>query len=177
MFSLMKLSQLVAFLLLGFDHRVELLGLCASLIASLLFTWLCLVEHKRSIRPSTLTAIYLLATVCGNLLGAVPELLSFRTPDILLFWRCGEILVQMVLLVLESQNKTASLLCMYKGVSPEDSAGILSRTFWWWLMDLLAVGKQRILRVSDTPRLSSSLQPSLTRKAVLQAWGIKEASR
>ncbi|QLI66506.1 ABC multidrug transporter B [Metarhizium brunneum] len=76
----------------------------------------------------------------------------------------------MVLLVLESQNKTESLLSMYKGVSPEDSAGILSRTFWWWLMDLLAVGKQRILRVSDTPRLSSSLQPSLTRKAVLQAW-------
>jgi hypothetical protein len=163
---LLKLAQVVDYTPVDFGNRTEWLALCASLIASLLFIWLSLAEHRHAVRPSTLTATYTLAALCGSILASSPDLVSVHT----VFLRFGEILTQLVLLTLESCNKATLLLTTYENVAPEDSAGLLSRVFWWWLTDLLVVGKQRTLRIADTPQLSKILQPSRTRKAILEAW-------
>lgn len=175
---LLKLAQLVVTVWIGFHSRVELLGLCASLIASFMLVWLSLAEHRQSIKPSTLTTVYLLVVLCGSMIAGSPELVSSQRFNIRILSKalwCAEVLTQLVLLVLESQNKVKATLSPYKSTPPEDAAGMFSRTFWWWLMDLLAAGKHSNLRISDTPRLSESLQPRLARKGILQAWNKRGA--
>lgn len=171
--ALLQVTQATILIRLGFDNQVELLGLSAPVIASFLLIWLSFVEHRRSTRPSTLIVAYLLFTICGNVISARQEFIISKGNGIH-FSRAallgGELFARVVLLILESQSKAKSVFIPYKSTSPEDTAGVFSKLFFWWLTDLLVVGKKRILRVSDTTPLSALLQPSQARKTVLEAW-------
>ncbi|KAH7134057.1 P-loop containing nucleoside triphosphate hydrolase protein [Dactylonectria macrodidyma] len=57
-----------------------------------------------------------------------------------------------------------------KGLHPEETSGVLSTTFFWWMNSILALGNSRILSVDDTPPLDTRINPKLVRSQFLIQW-------
>lgn len=152
---------------------LDLLRFSIPVAPAIGLTVLSLLEHGRSVKPSTLITIYLLATIgcdvafIGQDYGRDPRGMLATDSGALL---AVELAIRMLLLILESQNKAAATVAEYKPQSPEDAAGVFSITIFWWMKDLLALGKKHALRVSDTPPLNEHLRPTPLRSHILQGW-------
>ncbi|KAF3769045.1 putative ABC transporter [Cryphonectria parasitica EP155] len=144
-----------------------------SLIAASALCWLIAVAHIRSVEPSSLALLYLLAsTGCDILWALAPRSRSSDDPETALstalFWL--QIPVKLTLLVLESHSKEAILLAKHKHLSPEDTAGLVQRVLFWWVNPILARGSRQILQNEDLPRIGQQFSSDGLRRAILRAW-------
>ncbi|WYZ44670.1 hypothetical protein EsH8_VII_001106 [Colletotrichum jinshuiense] len=148
---------------------IVLFSAIASFIACVGLCPLLVLEHSRSVKPSDLAVVYLLGTlacdsiqlgttVYGNGISAV------EGPAI------ANIFVKFVLLVTESQGKGTILRGPHGQWPPELLAGILDRTFFWWINSILAQGNQKILTEDNLPPLDPQLSSELLRHRALKAW-------
>ncbi|KAL0937343.1 ABC multidrug transporter [Colletotrichum truncatum] len=122
----------------------SVLGLVEAVsIAALSYT-----EHKRSIRPSALLALYLVITI-------VLDLAQVRT-----FWlRDGltavagvfttSLVVKVVILALEETPKRVLLPSSEKDVAIESTTGVVSRSLFWWLNSLFFQGFRLLIGLED----------------------------
>jgi len=135
-------------------------------LASIALCPLLLLEHTRSVRPSDVAVVYLLVTlICGSLeLGTV---IHDNGLSIGIWIAAAGTAVKFVLLVAESQPKDEILL---EQVSPEESAGILSRSFFWWINPILVKGNRKILTGECLPELDKKLLSESRRGRALAAW-------
>ena len=78
--------------------------------------------------------------------------------------------MELVLLILESREKSAILKEPYKSLSPEEKSGIFSRTFLWWINPLIADGYKRLLSIEDLPKIDSEFSAAPLRDAMQKGW-------
>jgi ATP-binding cassette subfamily C (CFTR/MRP) protein 1 len=131
-----------------------------SFVAALALAFSSHFEHIRSIRPSFLIGLYLVIT---SLLRAA----AVRT-----YWliegnasvtssALASLLVQLVILVLESYSKQQWLLDENERLPREAAASFLSRSLFAWLNDLLVTGYRRPLVSSDLQIVDQNLETAL----------------
>ncbi|KAL1902690.1 hypothetical protein Sste5346_001133 [Sporothrix stenoceras] len=139
------------------------------LAASVGVTILSFQEHRRNIRPSDTIVLYLVATLAIDLVSlAVP--LRFGWPSIFYRATCFEAVVKLVFLVLESKSKKSVLRDELHDLPPEELAGVLSLTYFWWLHDLLSLGYHKILSPEDLPKIDTKLDSDPLRQRILASW-------
>ncbi|KAI9738030.1 MAG: hypothetical protein M1818_005458 [Claussenomyces sp. TS43310] len=110
-----------------------------SLVAYAAFCVLSILEHGRSITPSTILTVYLVFsaffdTIQFGLLYVAKSLCSPSALSVAIF------LVRLALLVIEARKKTSILREPYQHLAPEETAGFLDTAFFWWVNDINALG-------------------------------------
>lgn len=110
-----------------------------SLLASIGLLYLSILEHSRSIRPSSMINAYVLFSLALEIpqsrtlwLRPFPRLISA------LF--TSSLGIKLVILVLEAHNKRRILLASYLAHAPELLVSLYERTVLWWLNALFIDG-------------------------------------
>jgi ATP-binding cassette subfamily C (CFTR/MRP) protein 1 len=134
------------------------LGLCP------LFT----VENSRSVQPSTLAVLYLLASVAYHTADFGSNV--YNGPPLVLWLTTSRLCLEVLLLVSECQGKERILRDPYRGLPPEQTAGILSRILFWWINPILVQGSSKILTGDDLPYIDQELCSKTLRKKALRTW-------
>jgi ATP-binding cassette subfamily C (CFTR/MRP) protein 1 len=130
---------------------------------------LVLYEYSRTTRPSTITSLYLLATVVGRSV----QLRTLATRDyvpVLTGLLAASLGTQLFLLLLELWSKIPYLLPTEDPYGPEETAGVVNRTFFWWLNPLFLLGNRRILAYSDLTPLDHSFHAVRLQERMHKSW-------
>ncbi|EFQ31083.1 ABC transporter [Colletotrichum graminicola] len=152
---------------------ITALSVTLSFIAYVALFPLLLLEHARSTRPSDLAVIYLLASLVYDaaVLGEQASkngIMSLTRAEFLP--TAISLFVKLCLLITESRGKGKILQVSGTKSSPEQLAGVLSRTFFWWINPILARGHTDILDEDSLPLLDSKLGSRMLRRQALRAW-------
>ncbi|ETS83153.1 hypothetical protein PFICI_05029 [Pestalotiopsis fici W106-1] len=141
----------------------------ATVVAAVVYCMLSPLEHRRSVRPSTPIILFLTA----NFLGETARwALSLRPGGSQIGGRGSALraVISLFLLLVESHEKSSILLDSKTVRSPEDTAGVLSRAFFWWINPILARGYHETFEVKTLPNLDSNLISTSLRSAALYNW-------
>ncbi|KAH8596734.1 putative ABC transporter [Bisporella sp. PMI_857] len=144
-------------------------SLLASLLAAPGLSLLLHLEQRRSLKPSDLATLYLVAMlICDTVLLTVQSGVAAH-PEISrpVQIRCC---IHFVILMLELRTKRLDFNIINKQQSPEELNGVLSRAFFTWIIPILLQGYRNVLIDQDLPFLSHDIKPELTRKKILQTW-------
>lgn len=158
------------------QSTIRIFGATTSLAACVGLFPLLLFEHTRSIRPSDLAVIYLVVTLSCDALKFCTEVFAdstFHYVYLPLRWFWPIILnicIKLALLVVEGQGKKQILRDPSRQYSPEELAGVLSRTFFWWINPILAQGRREILTEDTLPPVDHTLSSKNLRRKALLAW-------
>lgn len=120
-------------------------------------TILTYLEHKRSVRPSSILCVYLLfSALLDSVHCRTLWLLDDVQPLATIF--SALLAVKIALLLLESQNKKSILIEKGTSLGPEATSGIISRSVLWWLNDLFLTGYKTSLSTSKLDPLDVQLR-------------------
>ncbi|KAI1405376.1 putative ABC transporter [Hypoxylon fuscum] len=146
-----------------------IVSMAISLIATLGLTLLLFIEHKCSFKPSDSGIVYLISSMSIDviLLTLPTEAMESRK-----FFRpvLGRFLHDLALLVLENLPKQEIPSTFKTRLSPEETRGVLSRTFFAWINPILLKGYRNILTNEDLPTLGRDIKPDITRQRMIRAW-------
>lgn len=138
------------------------------LLAALVIVWLSLIEHRRTLRPSTLLTCFIFLDVLGDILSLVSyynvTFDIFGSTTVTLLHAC----IGFVLFLVECSNKTHVLKPKYDNLPPDVLAGFYDRLFFWWVNRIVYEGSVKPLK--DLPQLDETLSPSTLRKRILHVW-------
>jgi ATP-binding cassette subfamily C (CFTR/MRP) protein 1 len=142
-----------------------------ALVESIAICYLSYQEHQKAIRPSAVLNVYLLISLLCELMQLraciYQDVRVFRSLTALYTAGIG---IKTILMILESISKATILKEVYKHLSPESTAGIFSRLFFWWLNPLFFKGYKNILAVKDLPSLDDELSTTRVQIAMQQSW-------
>lgn len=154
----------------SFQLDLPLLSVTTSLIACVGLCPLLFLEHSRSIKPSDLAVIYLLASLSCE--SAEIGTKAYRdVPFSILLPTVAKVCIRFMLLVAESCGKERILRASPDRWPPEQLAGVLNRTFFWWINSILFQGSRDILTGNSLPPIDPALSSKLLRHRALQSWG------
>ncbi|KAL4789180.1 putative ABC transporter [Aspergillus venezuelensis] len=167
------------FVLLGLVHlilssilktsttRLSNAAIATGLAASPIFAWLSFWEHTRSLRPSTILNIYLLGTIP---MDAARARTLFRMPgnSAIASIFTTIVMCKVVLLVFEALEKQRLLLD--RGWAPEETAGILNRSFFWWFNPLLLSGYKQALTVDKLLAVDENIGVEKSKDEIRRRW-------
>lgn len=151
------------------NARASLASVATTFIASLGISYLSIVEHRRTIRPSTVVIAFLLLT---SLISVVWWTVPLpKQDDVLLrvLVSC-QIFLNLLMLVNESYSKRKILTQFWHELSNEETSGLLERALFLWINPILAEGYRIVLLESSLPRIHSSLSSSRLRDAIWEKW-------
>ncbi|KAF5600704.1 hypothetical protein FPANT_2150 [Fusarium pseudoanthophilum] len=135
-----------------------------SFVATALLCPLIYLERMRSIRPADIAVVFLLVSLGLDIAVAIQDgLEQWLMP-------ATKLTLKLLLVVTESRSKQRVLKSPYSSQSPEELAGILSRTFFWWINPILALGNQIILSGDDLPPIDHLLTSGKLRRDGLKGW-------
>jgi ATP-binding cassette subfamily C (CFTR/MRP) protein 1 len=127
------------------------------------------LEHNRSVQPSTPVCLYLVA----SLLFDIPQArtLYLRNDNLVIaviftLTMFGKVLV----LVLESREKTKALKEPYSKFPPEATRGIVNRSLLWWLNPLFVTGFRKLLTLDDLFPVDPALSSRMLRENLQKIW-------
>ncbi len=80
------------------------------------------------------------------------------------------LILELVLVILECQNKDSVLFLEYQQLTPEERASVLGQTFFWWINTILMKGHRSILTDADLPRIDQKLSSSNLRRDISRSW-------
>ncbi len=141
------------------------LQLCAAITLGLLSYW----EHRNTIRPSILISTYLIFTCILDAARARTQALipgQTKVASILI----ATVAVKVLVLVIETREKTYILLPEYSESSSELRSSILSRAFFLWLNPLLFMGFRGVISSQDLPPISEKLSSETLAGRVQSNW-------
>lgn len=140
-----------------------------SLVAYAACCVLSILEHGRSVTPSTLLTVYLVFSAFSDViqLGLLYVAKNLCSPSALPF---TIFMARLALLLLEALNKTSILREPYRHLAPEETAGFFGTAFFWWVNSIIALGYSKILSVHDMPPLVSYLDTMEMREAMQRMW-------
>jgi ATP-binding cassette subfamily C (CFTR/MRP) protein 1 len=146
-----------------------LVSLCASQLAALGLSLLLFVEQQRSLKPSDLGSLYLIAsTLCDFVYVTMPVKTARQTSTSHpVFFRC---IIHLAILILESCTMRPAFSAATKDQSPEELYGVLNRVLFTWINPILFRGYKNALVDIDLPSLSRDIKPDFTRNTILQTW-------
>jgi ATP-binding cassette, subfamily C (CFTR/MRP), member 1 len=128
------------------------------------------IEHRRSVRPSTLLNIYLLCALIFDIPLCRTLYLRGDTAAFIAPVFVAGTGMKLGLLILEAQSKTSCLKDPYSKLSPEARAGVLNRIIFWWINTLLIAGYKRVVVYNDLPVLDSELSSECVQPGMQAAW-------
>jgi hypothetical protein len=116
-------------------------------------------------RPADIAVVFLLVSLGLDIAVAIQDgLEQWLMP-------ATKLTLTLLLVVTESRSKQRVLKGLYSSQAPEELAGILSRTFFWWINPILALGNQIVLSGDDLPPIDYLLTSEKLRRDGLKAWG------
>jgi ATP-binding cassette subfamily C (CFTR/MRP) protein 1 len=140
-----------------------------ALVAGLATIIIVAMEHNRSVRPSSVLQVYLIASIFAGAVQIRTLFLRRYVPTIARL-QSTVLACQMLLLVIESWPKTRWVMPAEVSFSPEDFSGILGQSLYLWLNPLFFKGNRHILTIDDLSPISADLQSSHLQKGILKAW-------
>ena len=75
-----------------------------------------------------------------------------------------------LILLLEAKEKRSLLKPAYSNVPPEETGGILNRSFFWWFNPLLLAGYRETISVDDLFTIDSDLSFKQKKGEMLYKW-------
>ncbi|EGX89249.1 ATP-binding cassette transporter, putative [Cordyceps militaris CM01] len=169
-FAAIQMTLLVLWTRIGPQHAE--LGIASSsvdLIAAAVLPVLAHMEDRRAVRPSTILSAYLAFTILLDLAQArTLWLVGFSIPIATMF--ASRLASKLVLLVFEVRSKRCVLKPEYHELPPEATAGIISRSFQFWLNGLFVTGLRSELSVDHLPRLDPDLAGAHLSRKFQNAW-------
>ncbi|KAJ5701344.1 hypothetical protein N7488_008892 [Penicillium malachiteum] len=140
-----------------------------SFIASLSLCLLSHLEHGRSVRPSPLINGYILFTLLFDVARCRTLFLDGGSKAISGCF-AGMIGVKVMVLLAEAAEKRSILLTPYHGLSPEETSGIYSLSFFFWLNQLMTSGFRGVLRNEDLYPIDSDMTAEVLQRRMKRAW-------
>lgn len=135
----------------------------------LILSW---VEDERSVRHSSLLAIYLLFTLLFDIVQTRSLWLSYGNllvPSLF----TANVAVKTAMVLFESLGKQKHLIGFYQDLPPESTSGIVNRSFMWWLNRLFSTGFRSLLTTEDLDYLDKSLESAGTARQASKAWALR----
>lgn len=140
-----------------------------SLLVAFTILLLSRFEHSRSVQPSIILNVYLLASVAFDAVQ-VRTLFLRRDEPVILGLFTANIAVKSALLILEAMSKRKYLRAPYRNYSPEVTSGILNRSVFWWINPILATGFRKLLTVDDLFATDTSLKSEVLLEEIQVSW-------
>ncbi|KAK6954271.1 hypothetical protein Daesc_004238 [Daldinia eschscholtzii] len=140
-----------------------------QIIAALVLCVLSILEHRRSVRPSNIITLYLIACIIRDALeisGMLQGQHSWFMQDPIL----AQITLEVALFAAENLEKEQTKEYSGQYISPEERSGLLGRTFFWWINPVLVEGYHNVLLNSSLPPVDSKLLSRPIRTAAIRAW-------
>lgn len=142
--------------------RAALASSFLSFVSSVSLLLLSSLEHCRSIRPSFIINIYLLFSLLFDTVIARTMWLGATSQSIAGVFTAG-VGIKVAMLFMEASEKRKYLGVTYSQLPPEDIAGILNRSVFWWLNGLFLKGFQSIINHKDLYALDEELSSESSR--------------
>jgi ATP-binding cassette subfamily C (CFTR/MRP) protein 1 len=140
-----------------------------SFLAAVAILLLSLLEDSRSVKPSFVLNIYLLASVVFDAVQARTLYLRHEKSAILGLFTTS-IAIKFALLVVESRSKRQWLRPPYNSYSPEATSGIFSRSFFWWINPILTTGFRKLITLDDLFTTDISLKSEVLLDEIEASW-------
>ncbi|KAJ5248923.1 hypothetical protein N7468_000374 [Penicillium chermesinum] len=144
----------------------------ASALAFAASLGLCILsefEHSRSLRPSPIINIYILLTFVFDI-ARTRTLFMDRASMPVAGCFAAMMGVKALVLVAEAIEKRNILLDPWRGLSPEETSGIYSRSVFFWLNKLMTSGFQGVLRNEDLYPIDRDMTAEVLRDKMKYAW-------
>jgi hypothetical protein len=142
-----------------------------SLLDVIFITVLSVIEHSRSVRPSTLICVYLLISI---LVDSVQVRTLFLRPyysTALAGMVATAVGLKVFLLSIEIQHKGKYLSHQLREqYPPEELSGVFARTVFSWLNELFLRGFRKILTLDDLFPTDNELGSNLLMSALKVQW-------
>ncbi|KAJ5819793.1 hypothetical protein N7474_005384 [Penicillium riverlandense] len=148
--------------------------IAASALAFIASLGLCLLshlEHSRSIRPSPIINGYILLTLVFDIARVRTLFLDSNDRSISGFFACM-ISVKVMVLLAEAIEKRGILLAPYRDLSPEETSGIYSKSFFFWLNELMTSGFRRVLHNHDLYPIDRDMSSEVLHQRMKHSWSI-----
>lgn len=161
--------QLVYFMLSIQRTATTIWSAAIRLVAYGTLPLISILEHGRSVRPSTLLTLFLVFSASSDAIqwGLLHFVTNCPTSPAVIGIAFT---IKVILLVLEMRNKMSILREPYENMSPEEISGLLGNLFFWWVNDFIVLGYSKILSADDMPPLPSYLNSMKLRKAMQVTW-------
>lgn len=140
-----------------------------AFIASLGLCLLSRLEHLRSIRPSPIINGYILITLIFDIARLRTLFLASNNRSIAGIFT-SMIGIKVMVLLTEAVEKRKLLLGPYRDLSPEETSGIYSKSFFFWLNQLMTSGFQRVLQHHDLYPIDSEMSSTVLQQRMKNAW-------
>jgi ATP-binding cassette subfamily C (CFTR/MRP) protein 1 len=159
-------------------HPITWTAIPSSLI-SLLSTFalfvLTVLEHKKSIRPSSLVTIYLSAAIINDCVQLRTLILRGYVPSLVIISALS-VAAKSIAFALESLSKQSYLKPAEDGkeYGSEELTSFFGRRLFFWLNPLFLRGNRNILTLEDLPPLDQDL---LSDRIQRRSWNLWEKSK
>ncbi|KAJ5175771.1 multidrug resistance-associated protein [Penicillium canariense] len=141
----------------------------AVAMETVILSW---VEDERSVRPSSLLAIYLLFTLLFDVVQTRTLWLSNKNSLVPSLFTAS-VAAKTVMVLFESLGKQKHLIGSYQDLPPESTSGIVNRSFMWWLNRLFLTGFRSLLATKNLDHLDKPLESVGTARRALRAWALR----
>lgn len=146
-----------------------LAGTALEFVAASVVVTIIDLEYFRSIRPSSVTSVYLSATLLFEIARTRTAWLLHDNP---LYPAClsTSLAIRLVLLILQNCEKKRWLLKKSEKLSDESIGGPFNRSFFVWLNGLLRQGYTALLNGNELPHIHEKLSSQDLSKSFEAAW-------
>ncbi|KGO40807.1 ABC transporter, transmembrane domain, type 1 [Penicillium expansum] len=144
-----------------------------NLVLAMEIVVLSWVEDQRSVKPSSLLAIYLVFTLLFDIVQTRTLWLSHRNShrsSLIPSLFTVNVVAKTAMVLFESLGKQKHLMGSYQDLPPESTSGIVNRSFMWWLNRLFAIGFRNLLTIEDLDHLDKPLESAETAQTASRAW-------
>ncbi|KAF2257693.1 P-loop containing nucleoside triphosphate hydrolase protein [Lojkania enalia] len=139
-----------------------------SFIAGLALFALSYLEHSKSLRPSALLNLYLFFTVLFDAV-VVRTLWTFMPPNAIRDLFTASFALKCLILLLEAKEKR-NFLQTSSRLGPEETSGLYSQTFLWWLNRIIIEGYRHILKPIDLYPVDESMSSEVLNEQFWVYW-------
>ncbi|EGX90496.1 multidrug resistance protein, putative [Cordyceps militaris CM01] len=142
----------------------------AAFVSAIILIPLSQYEHNRTVRPSTLICLYLLATTVFEI-ARVRTLWLLQPFNIALATVATvSLILRALVLAIEAQQKDVYVTSAYEKASPECRSGILNRSVYWWINGLFFQGFRSDLSLQGLYNLDESLSSKALTSDLQRRW-------
>lgn len=168
-YGLLQLTLLVLWALNSYSPQTAVPAAALELCAVLLVSVLSYVEHKKSIRPSSLIQTYLLFSILFDIteIRSVWFIPGYRAVAGTLI---AAILIKATIVLLEAGDKVQSSQPVQKKTSPEEISSIFGQSTFFWLNPLLIKGSRKVLSDNDLYPLANDVNVDSLGPRFQEAW-------
>ncbi|KAL5046465.1 hypothetical protein BDW71DRAFT_181773 [Aspergillus fruticulosus] len=169
-FAITQLILTILWAVPGYNPtQLSIAASALSFASSIVLAGLSYVEHDRSVHPSAILTTYLLFSILFDVCQTRTLWLRRTDTAIAIVFSIGTAM-KAGMLGVEMVGKRSMLQSPYRDWSPETLGGIINRSVFWWLNDLLRKGSATVLHLSDLYPLDPSLESARLQSSLKAAW-------